>query len=163
MATNANGVAEVTDRDHVRGPKDAAVTIIEYGDYACPHTRAAQAVLDRIASESPDVRIVFRHFPLRHLHRSAEKLARLAEAAGREGRFWDVHDQLMAGDASAMAALAGRLEDDALASRVEHDVEQGRVAGVHSTPTFFFGTTMHDGKYDYETLSEQLRRARTGA
>src|SRR5206468_7856854 len=80
--------------DHVRGPADAAVTVIEYGDYDCPHTRAAQANVDQLVAAG-GVRVVFRYFPLRNMHASAEILARLAEAAARQGLFWPMHDHLM--------------------------------------------------------------------
>jgi protein-disulfide isomerase len=160
--------------DHVRGDEGASVTLVEYGDYDCPHTRAAQAGVDQLLARG-DVRFVFRHFPLRDLHANAEILARIAEAAQRQDLFWPMHDHLMhhrraiqRDDILADAAEIGLdlrrvtplLDDPAIAARIERDVQGGRAAGVHSTPSFFFNGVLHDGHYDLETLTEQLRRAR---
>lgn len=161
-------------QDHVRGAADAALTIVQYGDYACPHTRASVPVLDAILRENEDVRLVFRHFPLHHLHPDAEALALLAEAAGAQGKFWEAHDRIMGKaspdpdevlaalpelgvDRDAVEALLaeGKLED-----RVEDDRRGGELAGVHSTPSFFFDGALHDGKYDGKTLREKLAQAR---
>jgi protein-disulfide isomerase len=160
--------------DHVRGAADAPVTIVEYGDYDCPHTRAAQATVDKLL-DGGGVRFVFRHFPLRRLHANAEILARVAEAAQRQDLFWPMHDHLMHhrraverddifADAEAIGLDLRRvnalLDDPAIAARIERDVQGGRAAGVHSTPSFFFNGVLHDGHYDLETLTEQLRRTR---
>ncbi|HXU60977.1 MAG TPA: thioredoxin domain-containing protein [Polyangia bacterium] len=160
--------------DHVRGDAGAPVTIVEYGDYDCPHTRAAQASVDELLARG-DVRFVFRYFPLRHLHVNAEILARIAEAAQRQDLFWPMHDHLMhhrraveRDDILADAAAVGLdlrrvhplLDDAGIAGRIERDVQGGRAAGVHSTPSFFFNGVLHDGHYDVDTLAEQLRRAR---
>lgn len=165
----------LVEDDHVRGGEGSSVVLVEYGDYDCPHTRAAQAIVDRIARENPDVRVVFRHFPLRHLHANAEILARIAEAASVQGKFWSMHDHLMAhrrpvdergvvADASDagidMSRLQLDLESASIAERVERDVKKGRELGVHSTPSFFFDGKLHDGHYDYDTLSAKLREAR---
>lgn len=160
--------------DHVRGDADAPVTIIEYGDYDCPHTRAAQANIDQLMAGG-GVRVVFRYFPLRNLHASAEILARIAEASARQGLFWPMHDHLMKHrrgvqrddiltDAKEIGldlpAVQALLADESVAARIERDVEGGRAAGVHSTPSFFFNGVLHDGHYDLDTLTEQLRLAR---
>jgi len=160
--------------DHVRGGAGASVTIVEYGDYDCPHTRAAQASVDQLLARG-GVRFVFRHFPLRHLHVNAEILARIAEAAQRQDRFWPMHDHLMhhrravqrediLADAAAVGLELDRmpplLDDPAIAARIQRDVDAGRAAGVHSTPSFFFNGVLHDGHYDLPTLADQLRRAR---
>lgn len=162
--------------DHVRGDADAPVTLIEYGDYDCPHTRAAQSNVEQLVAGG-GVRFVFRHFPLRHLHVNAEILARLAEAAQRQGLFWPMHDHLMhhrraiqrddiladAADVGLdLARVTPLLDDASVVGRIERDVQGGRAAGVHSTPSFFFNGLLHDGHYDLEALSEQLRRARGG-
>jgi len=159
--------------DHVRGPTDAAVTLIEYGDYDCPHSRAAQANVDQLVAAG-GVRVVFRYFPLRNLHASAEILARIAEASARQGLFWPMHDHLMAHrrgvqrddlltDAADIGldlpAAQALLADEAVAARIERDVQSGRAAGVHSTPSFFFNGVLHDGHYDLDTLLDRLQRA----
>jgi protein-disulfide isomerase len=145
---------KIMDEDHVRGPNDAAITIVEYGDFECPHTRAAEETVRLLLEENPDVRLVFRHFPLAHLHPHAEALAAMAEAAQD---FWAVHDRLLRDaipdDVSAPADAAAR-------DRVERNVDEGRRLGVESTPTFFFDDEKHDGSYNHATLSQKLQEAR---
>jgi protein-disulfide isomerase len=173
----SQALAPVDDRDHVRGAAEARVVIFEYGDYDCLHTRAAQPIVARLLGENPDVQFVFRPFPLRHLHPHAEVLARIAEAAHVQQRFWDVHDMLMHGNGAnektALAAAASlgldvaRLKEDmngrVIVSRVEMRYRSGIRAGVQSTPTFFFGGARHDGQYDYDMLTERLAAARSAA
>lgn len=165
----------VTALDHARGSAAPAITIVEYGDYDCPHTRAAQAEVDRLMKENPDVRVVFRNFPLRHLHVNAEVLSRLAEAAALQGRFWEMHDHLMhhrrgvtqadvmkdAADCGVDMERASRdIESESIAREVERDVQSGKASGVHSTPSFFFEGVLFDGHYDYGTLEGKLAEAR---
>ncbi|HEY0705699.1 MAG TPA: thioredoxin domain-containing protein [Polyangia bacterium] len=161
--------------DHVRGPVDAPLTIVQYGDYDCPHTRASHGVLARLLpSLDHEVRFVFRHFPLRHIHVNAEVIAEIAEAAAVQGKFWPMHDHLMAhrkrvtrehvmADAVAAGVALDAIDDlvgsPAIRSRIESDVESGKASGVHSTPTFFFNGTLFDGHYDDKTLREQIDRA----
>src|SRR5579863_6386437 len=95
MTKKSEPLGAVTDRDHVRGSTAPELTLVEYGDYDCPHTRAAQATVDRLARENPGLRVVFRHFPLRHIHANAEVLSRIAESAGLQSKFWEMHDHLM--------------------------------------------------------------------
>src|SRR5690348_11065795 len=84
-------------RDHIRGAVDAPITLLEYGDYECPHCAAAQPVVHRILDEVGDaVRFVFRHFPLTTIHPHAQPAAEAAEAAGSQGRYWQMHDVLFA-------------------------------------------------------------------
>jgi protein-disulfide isomerase len=173
MATNP--LEPVHEADHVRGPDDAQLTIVEYGDYDCPHTRRAHAILSSLIGRMPrEPRFVFRHFPLRDRHVNAEMLAELAEASAARGKFWEMHDHLMAHrraitredvvrDAEAAGVALQDLDEligqEAIRARVERDVESGRRAGVHGTPTFFFNGALHDGHYDEATLSEQMRLA----
>lgn len=169
----------VHDGDHVRGPGDAELTIVEYGDFDCPHTRRAHAILSSLLGRLPHpVRFVFRHFPLRHLHENAQFLSEMAEAAAEHGKFWDLHDRLMAHrraisradigrDAEAVGLPVEMLErqmgSEAVRNRIERDVESGRRAGVHSTPSFFFNGALHDGHYDEPTLAEKILEARRAA
>jgi protein-disulfide isomerase len=161
-----------TDADHVLGRLDAPVVIVEYGDYDCPHTRRAHANLKQLLSDANgQVALVFRHFPLRHLHQNAEPLAELMQAIAEGERFWAAHERLMAQrrmsvelaeqELSALglsvAELSARGAEAALA--VQADVDRGKQDGVHSTPSFFFNGAPHDGKYDLETLRQQLAAA----
>jgi protein-disulfide isomerase len=161
--------------DHTRGAPDPAVVIVQYGDYDCPHTRAAQAVMEKLLREFASVSLVFRHFPLRQIHPNAESLARIAEASTQQGKFWEMHDRLMTHrraidesdvlkDAREVGVDMERVRDDiaagdAIAKRIERDVLSGRASGVHSTPSFFFNDTLHDGHSDYSTLKARLQEA----
>ena len=168
-------MSPLSDRDHLRGAAHGRLLLVEYGDYDCPHTRAAQAVVDQLVAANPDLRVAFRHFPLRHLHENAEALSRLAEAAALQGKFWEMHDHLMGhggaireadvfADAAAvgvdMAQVRREVLEEAVVLRVEADVQSGKASGVHSTPSFFFDGVLHDGHYDYDTLAAKLDQAR---
>lgn len=161
-----------TDSDHVLGRLDASVVIVEYGDYDCPHTRRAHANLKQLILDSGDgVALVFRHFPLRHLHQNAQKLAELMQAIEAPAQYWEAHERLMGQRRMSLevaehelaalglvtSALASRSADAALA--VQADVDRGLADGVHSTPSFFFNGAPHDGKYDIDTLRQRLGAA----
>ena len=169
-----NSAPAVGPHDHVRGEASAPLTVVWYGDYECPYTRASAPVIDALAAEhAGQVRLVFRHFPLRHLHANAQVLSEITEAAALQGRFWEVHDRVMRHrelteravlhDLKAAGvdvdALAAQLGAEALRERIEADVRGGKAAGVHSTPTFFFNGEIHDGKGDEATLRRLLDAA----
>ena len=161
-----------TDRDHVWGALDAEIVIVEYGDYDCPHTRAAGAILKHLMAERPGrVALVFRHFPLRHIHQNAEPLARLMKAIAEPEPYRRAHDALMAirhmslpAAEQALLALGHdpaqlRQMDSSVAPLVQRDVERGQADGVHSTPSFFFNGAPWDGHYDLATLRQRLEAA----
>lgn len=160
--------------DHLRGPENAPLTIVQYGDYDCPHTRRSHGILGGLLGQlNFDVRFVFRYFPLRHLHANAQWLAEVAEAAAVQGKFWPMHDHLMGHrkgvtrpDVVADAAAAGvtlqadgAAGTDSVRARIQADVDSGKGSGVHSTPTFFFNGVLHDGRYDEATLLERIEAA----
>jgi protein-disulfide isomerase len=164
--------APPTDSDRVLGRLDAAVVIVEYGDYDCPHTRRAHANLKALLAESGgDLALVFRSFPLRHLHQNAQKLAELMQAITEQARFWEAHEGLMAQrhmslglaeqELSALGLSSAELSRSSAeaALAVQADVDRGLRDGVHSTPSFFFNGAPHDGKYDLDTLRQQLAGA----
>ncbi|RYZ05837.1 MAG: hypothetical protein EOO73_18160 [Myxococcales bacterium] len=161
-----------TDSDHVLGRLDAPVVIVEYGDYDCPHTRRAHETLKQLLSDpAGGVALIFRHFPLRHLHQNAQKLSELMQAIRTPAEYWAAHERLMAQrrmsvEVAQQELLALGLSVEELASRsseaalaVQADVERGLADGVHSTPSFFFNGAPHDGKYDLDTLRQQLAAA----
>jgi protein-disulfide isomerase len=171
----AEQVESINDRDHVRGPKAPLLHVIEYGDYDCPHTRAAQAIVDRLMEESNDIAWAFRPFPLRELHPNAELLARVAEAAHGQGQFWPMHDHLMRHRAPIdesglladiaeigvdMAVLRRDVNDEAVVGLIEHHIQRGRASGVTSTPTFFFDGALYAGRHELALLRAQLAEAR---
>src|SRR5713226_3272435 len=87
--------ASITSDDHVQGPIDAAVTLVQYGDYECPYTRLSRHSVHQLQREFPDsLRFVFRHFPLEEIHRHARAAAAAAEAAARQTDFWPMHAYL---------------------------------------------------------------------
>ncbi len=161
-------------RDHVRGAADAPVTLVEYGDYECPHCgRAAPTVHQLLEAFEGQVRFVFRHLPLTDVHPNAALAAEAAEAAGAQGAFWPMHDALFAHqDALQIADLVryaeelgldarrfeADLRDGRFGSRVAQDVNSAEKAGVAGTPTFFINEVLHRGGYDRASLEEALNR-----
>ena len=162
----------LTARDHIHGPRDATVELVEYGDYECPHCKAAYPVVRLLQAEfDTSLRFAYRHFPLIEIHPLAEPAAEAAEAAGAQGKFWQMHDllfqyspELDVADLLAMAAEIDvdiqRFADDLATRRhlprVREDIESGTTSGVRGTPTFFVNGIRHEGGYDLENLREAL-------
>jgi Na+/H+ antiporter NhaA len=167
------------DRDHVRGAEDAPVTLLEYGDYECPYCGQAEVIVrELLASFGDDLRYVWRHLPLNDVHPGAQMAAEAAEAAGVQGRFWEMHDKLLEhGGELTPADLGGfarelDLDVDRFWSDVRRHVHAGRIAddvasadesGVAGTPTFFINGRRHHGAYDVTTLTAAVRSARRRA
>jgi len=163
--------------DHIRGPEQRMVTLVEYGDFECPHCGRAEPVIRRLLSEfGDDVRFVFRHLPLTDVHENAQLAAEAAEAAAVQGRFWEMHDRLFAHqdalrleDLRAHARELG-LDGDAFsddlqsrrhARRVARDTNSADDSGVAGTPTFFINGRRHYGAYDLASLTAALMREST--
>jgi Na+/H+ antiporter NhaA len=161
-------------RDHVRGPTEAAVTVVEYGDFECPYCGQAEPVVRELLGDFGDVRYVWRHLPLSDVHLHAQLAAEAAEAAADQGAFWEMHDLLLthqdalqASDLVRYAEQLGldveRFSDDlrrhAGASRVAEDVDSADLSSVSGTPTFFVNGRRHYGAYDIATLSAAVRVA----
>ncbi|AWH25989.1 thioredoxin domain-containing protein [Stenotrophomonas sp. YAU14D1_LEIMI4_1] len=164
----------VSASDHASGPADAAVTLVEYGDYQCPYCGQAYPIVKALQQALGDsLRLVFRNFPLSEMHPDALNAARLAEAAADAGHFWSAHDLLYERQGAlaphdlqrygellqlpperVRAALAGA--DDA---RIEADFMGGVRSGVNGTPCFFINGVRHDDSWDYDTLLQALQRA----
>jgi Na+/H+ antiporter NhaA/protein-disulfide isomerase len=167
------------DRDHVRGPVEARLTLVEYGDFECPFCgRATGVVRELRARFGDDLRYVFRHLPLTDVHDHAELAAQAAEAAAAQGRFWDMHDLLFEHqDELELEDLLGYAHDLGLdverfareiadtrhATRVREDVASAERSGARGTPTFFIGERRHVGPYDAETLARELARPSAGS
>ncbi len=165
------------DRDHIRGPDDAPVTLVEYGDFECSYCGQAEGVIrELLSSHGDDVRYVWRHLPLNDVHPSAQLAAEASEAAAAQGRFWEMYDILLAHqDQLAPRDLVGHANElgldverfrDALrrreyAARVSEDVASADESGVSGTPTFFINGRRHYGVYDIDTLTEAVRAAKT--
>jgi protein-disulfide isomerase len=165
----------VSERDHIRGPASAPVTLVEYGDYECPYCGLANPIVDEIRQELGDgLRFVFRNFPLSEVHPYSEHAAEIAEAAGMHHKFWDMHDMLYAHqdalDDQHLAeylALLGvptpeanlALAKHAYLGRVREDFMSGVRSGVNGTPTFFINGLRHDGSYERNELLAAIAEA----
>jgi protein-disulfide isomerase len=165
----------ISATDHLRGPRDAPVTIIEYGDFECPSCKqAAPAVLLLVNRFHGGVRLVFRHFPLEEFHANALAAAEASEAAAAQGRFWEMHDQLFENQrhlqsahlrqlAEALGLDLGRfskeLEDHIHVPRIRQDVIEGSHIGIRSTPTFYVNGSLCDVSFGVLALRAAVERA----
>jgi len=162
------------ERDHIRGPLEAPVTVVEYGDFDCPYCGQAEPVVRELLSDFTDVRYVWRHLPLNDVHVNAQLAAEASEAAADQGAFWELHDLLLdhqdalrPDDLIAYALQLGldveRFSDDLRmhsgAARIAEDVDSADLSGVSGTPTFFINDQRHYGAYDIATLSAAVRAA----
>jgi Na+/H+ antiporter NhaA len=163
-----------TERDHIRGPLDAPVTVVEYGDFECPYCGRAEPVVRELLRDFADVSYVWRHLPLTDVHANAKLAAEAAEGASDQGKFWEMHDVLFKHqDALRFDDLVGYAEQLGLdveqftaflsehegAVRVAEDVDSADLSGVSGTPTFFINGRRHYGAYDIGTLSAAVRAA----
>ncbi|WP_295693034.1 Na+/H+ antiporter NhaA [Lapillicoccus sp.] len=163
------------ERDHVRGRLDAVVTLVEYGDFACPYCGLAEPVARAELIDDLDVRFVWRHLPLGDVHPRAQLAAEAAEAAAAQGAFWQMHDLLLlrqehltVSDLLAYAEQLGldrhRFHEDlvthAHAGRVARDVESADLSNVSGTPTFFVDGRRFYGTYDRQNLRAAITAAR---
>ncbi len=165
-------------RDHIRGPHTAAVTVVEYGDFECPYCGRAEPAVRELLADFGDVRYVWRHLPLSDVHPHAQLAAEAAEAADRQGAFWEMHDTLFDHqDELKPAALVRYAADLGLdterfttdlrkhtgGGRVAEDVDSADLSGVSGTPTFFINGQRHYGAYDIGALSAAVKAARARA
>ena len=166
------------DTDHYRGPADAPVTIVEYGDFECPYCGQAEPIVRELLRDRGDVRYVWRHLPLSDVHPNAQLAAEAAEAAAAQGRFWEMHDRLLRNqDALTPRDLVAHAEQLGLdvdrfredlhrhvhAGRVAQDVDSADLSSVSGTPTFFINDLRHHGAYDIVSLTEAVRAAKARA
>jgi protein-disulfide isomerase len=172
-------VDQIGPNEHVRGPQDAALTLIEYGDFQCPYCARAHAALSELthelASQSASIRLVFRHLPLADVHPLAELAAEAAEAAASQGKFWDMHDilyeqQRQVMDKQDLAVLAESIDLDIERfraevlerrhrPRVQGDLERAHHDGASGTPTFFINGVRYRGDSDQASLRQALGEA----
>ncbi|HUB38570.1 MAG TPA: Na+/H+ antiporter NhaA [Streptosporangiaceae bacterium] len=166
-------------KDHVRGPADAPVTLVEYGDFECPYCGQAETVVrELLADYGDDLRYVWRHLPLTDVHPYAPLAAEASEAAARQGKFWAMHDQLLdhqgaltPKDLMRYAAEIGLnaeqftadMRKGAGAGKIASDVDSADLSGVSGTPTFFINGRRYHGAFDLDSLSRSVRTARARA
>jgi protein-disulfide isomerase len=167
------------ERDHIRGPDDAPVTLLEYGDFECEYCgQAEQVIRELLSSRGADVRYVWRHLPLNDVHPHAQLATEAAEAAAAQGKFWEMYDMLLANqDELEPRDLAGYARELGLdvdrfvdelrrreyTPRVLEDVRSADESGVSGTPTFFINGRRHYGVYDIDTLTEAVQSAKNRA
>ncbi|HWO29126.1 MAG TPA: thioredoxin domain-containing protein [Candidatus Acidoferrum sp.] len=160
--------------DHSQGPADAPVTLVEYGDYECPHCGRAYPIVKALQKKfGKQLRFVFRNFPLREIHPKAEVAAETAEFAATHGKFWDMHDLIFENQNSLSEQMLGELarrltldeqalrdalRSGAFAERVRRDFSGGVRSGVNGTPTFFINGQRHDGDFELETLLQAIQK-----
>jgi protein-disulfide isomerase len=174
-----NGVKTLTlpvgPRDHIIGPADAPVTLVEYGDYECPFCCQAHKIVAELIHHMPHtMRYAYRHFPLATVHPHAQQAAEAAEAAGAQGKFWEMHNMLFTNqhalDLQSLTRYAGLLGLDLArftnelaqhvhAPHIREDFLSGVRSSVNGTPTFFITGARHDGSYDARTLSAVIQSA----
>ena len=166
---------QVTPDDHICGPADAPVTVVEYGDYECPYCRGAfRDVHEMLDSYSGTIRFVFRNFPIPQLHPHAMQAAEAAEAAAVQGKFWPMYELLLAQharlDTDSLVTYAGLIgldvprfakdiAEERYAAKIDGDVQEGLRNGVNSTPKFYVNHQRVDGKLPLEHLEELVRQA----
>jgi Na+/H+ antiporter NhaA len=166
------------ERDHIRGPAEAAVTLVEYGDLECPYCGQAEQVIRELLSDFGDLRYVWRHLPLNDVHPHAQLAAEASEAAGAQDKFWEMHDLMLAhqerltlrdimGYAQELGLDTERFKEHLRrrkgAPRIAEDVESADMSGVSGTPSFFINGHRHQDAYDIDTLSKAVRLARVRA
>jgi len=166
------------ERDHIRGPEESLVTMVEYGDFECPYCGMAEPAVQELLRDYGEVRYVWRHLPLTDVHPNAQLAAEAAEAAGRQGAFWEMHDLLLdhqdalhprdlIGYAASLGLDTERFSADLRKhvgmAHVSEDLESADLSNVSGTPTFFINGKRHYGAYDIETLKKAVKLAKARA
>ena len=163
--------------DHAQGDEHATCTLVEYGDYECPHCATAVPIVVRLQEHfGGKLQLIFRNFPLTQIHPQAQAAAETAEFAGSLGKFWEMHDLLFENQENLgldlyaelarsleldTRALEQALEGETFSARVRADFSGGVRSGVNGTPTFFINGQRHNGPFDYEHLSKAIHTAVT--
>jgi protein-disulfide isomerase len=162
------------ERDHIRGPMEAPVTVVEYGDFECPYCGQAEPAMRDLLRGFADVRYVWRHLPLNDVHAHAQLAAEASEAAAAQGAFWEMHDLLLEHQTALglddliryadrlgldVDRFANDLRNSVGATNIADDVDSADLSGVSGTPTFFINSHRHYGAYDLATLSAAVRAA----
>ncbi|MEO8026344.1 MAG: DsbA family protein [Bryobacteraceae bacterium] len=164
----------VSDRDHILGPANAEITLVEYGDFECPHCGRAYPVVEELRELLGNrMRFVYRHFPLTEAHEHAEMAAEAAEAAGEQNRFWEMHRALFTHQDSLdrthlaryalsigldTARFAHAISERAFAKRIREDFMSGVRSGVNGTPTFFINGLRYDGPAELRFMADAIEQ-----
>jgi protein-disulfide isomerase len=160
--------APISEEEWCLGQRGAPLTLLEYGDFECPHCALAHPVLERLVTENPETtRLIYRHFPVTTIHPLAMNAAEAAEAAGAQGKFWEMHDLLFAHQprfdldhlrrlAHAIHLQMGQFDREmsthAHVPEVKRDIRRGIEDGVNGTPTLFINRMRYDGPREYDAM-----------
>jgi protein-disulfide isomerase len=163
----------IGERDHVRGPRSAPISLVEYGDFECPYCRAAEPIIAALREAFADqLSLTFRYFPMREVHPHAQHAAEVAEAAAAQGMFWEMHDTLFANQnalddpsllkyAANLGLDADRVErelaDGVHSRRVEDDRSGALASGVNGTPTFYIDGDRYEGSVGLRQMLAAIR------
>lgn len=163
----------VSTNDHIQGNANAAIELVEYGDYQCPHCGRAYPIIKSIQGKMGDaLKFVFRNFPLAEIHPHAVNAAKASEAAALQGKFWEMHDYifehqnrlnypLLVRYASLLGLNVEQFENDfakrELARKIDDDFESGVRSGVNGTPSFYINGGKYEGSWEEETFLDYLR------
>lgn len=162
----------VNKDDHIQGPENAIITLVEYGDYQCPHCKAAHPIVKQIQKQMGDnLRFVFRNFPLSEIHPMAMPSAEMAEFAATYNLFWEMHDLIYENQSKLSSpyllelAKSLNLPEDHLKKAIENHIFENKIktdfmtglrSGVNGTPTFFINNDRHIASYEYNDLIQNI-------
>lgn len=170
----------VTEADNIRGNSEAAITLIEYSDFQCPACGQYFNILEQLVAEMGDqVRLVYRHFPLKTLHPNAEPAAIATEAASQQGKFWEMHDLLFTNQTKwsseknptnifisyaeslglDVAKFTVDLDSDVVKNKVRDDIRSATQAGLNSTPTFYINGHKIKNPNSYNAFVNEINNA----
>ena len=165
----------VSEQDHIKGNLEMPVILVEYGDFQCPHCGAAYPMLKQIEKiYAGRMAFVYRHFPLAEIHPFAQAAAVAAEAAGRQGKFWEMHARIFENQDKLglemllelaehlkldMNAFAHDFKDPKLFEKVEAHFESGIISGVNGTPSFYINEVKFNDNYDLQSLSRAIEKS----
>jgi len=161
--------------DHIQGDDNAPLEIVEYGDYQCPYCGMAYPIIKQVQKElGKKVKLIFRNFPLSQMHPNAMNAAGAAEAAAKQGKFWEMHDKLYENQESLepldldryaqeldlnMNQFGKDLSSPEVANRIDSDFNSGMHLGVNGTPTFFVNGVRYDGDWELKPFLDFLRHS----
>ena len=172
-------VSAINDDENIKGDKEALATLIEYSDFQCPACGSYYPIVKKVSEDlSAKVRFAYRHFPLPQ-HKNAKLAATVAEAAGKQGKFWEMHDLIFQNqsdwseDKNAAILFAKYAQDigldlarfqtdiasDDIKAKIENDYKSGVKAGVNSTPSFFLNGKKMDNPRNYDEFKKAIEKA----
>lgn len=153
--------------NHTKGENAKNVTLVEYGDFQCPVCRLYEPILQQVVEKyKADIAFQYRHFPLQQIHQNAFAAARAAEAAGHQGKFWEMHDLLYNNQtawsnssdplsiyqeyAKTLSLDAAKFKSELTSDRVNDainaDIREGNKLNITGTPTFYLNGELVDSK-----------------